>query len=106
MGNGNEDRGLIFFQLFPIGLGIAYGVFGKGLVLGAMWWLEALAAAAVLALAHVLVRSYHFVRYARSSLARGGAPRVAIFILLSFALNSALIIAPALLALLIRSILT
>ena len=106
MGSRNEDRGVMFFHFFPVGLGIAYGVVGRAFVFGAMWWLEALVAALVLALAHVLVKSYHFAGYVRGCLARGSAPRVPVYVLLSFVLNSALIIVPALLALLIRTIAT
>ncbi len=106
MDKANEDRGLIFFNFLPIGLGIAYGIFGKSFFFGEMWWLETLVAAAVFASAHVLVRSWLFVEHARNGLSRGTIPTVPMLLVLALIFNSALIFIPALLALLVRKIIT
>ena len=104
MENENDNRGIIFFYLFPVGLGIAYGIFNEGLT-GLAWWLEAFMACVLLALAHILFKSWLFVGNRVEHEKRHTSPSLLWFFGLACLSDAVLIFVPVFIIFIIRWIL-
>ena len=103
MNEKGVHRGIIAFHIIPIALGVAYGLRGRGFLIPGIWWAEAVAAAAVLAGAHFLGRSYMYQGYIQSCQSKQQKPTLGAFFALLLVFNAAMIFIPALVALAIRA---
>lgn len=56
----NDGCGKYFFHFLPMVLGLCYGVFERGVILE-IWWFEAIIAAIIILIMHVIFRSWLYV---------------------------------------------
>jgi len=56
----NKGCGKYFFHFLPLALGLYYGIFDRGTILKT-WWLEAIIAAIIILIMHVVFRSWLYV---------------------------------------------